>query len=106
MHTAPAANSMNAPAGQTFVAEGDLALFAALIGRKPMSKTLRQSISEQAVSEDDTDAPLPRPVMMQPVAAPASGLALDRRHRMSVWIAAASSAAMKRLVEARSRLDI
>src|SRR5206468_9073788 len=77
MQTAVTGNLASTPSAQVFVAQEDLVLYAALIGRKPMSKTLRESIAEE-------------PVMMTPVAAPPPSamhhLASDARHRISVWV--------------------
>src|SRR5436309_2640574 len=88
MHSAPSINSMNAPSAQIFVNEKDLALFEALIGRKSTSKTLSQTLSESVV-------------MATPFPAPAHGLAMDRRQRISVWLHHVSIEAKKRIGEAR-----
>jgi hypothetical protein len=93
MHTAASGNFTTTPSAQVFVSQEDLVLYAALIGRKPMSKSLRESISEE-------------PVMMTPVAAPPQPAANHTRERISVWIAHVSAAAKRRLHEARSRLSI
>ncbi len=101
MQSAPSANPLNTPAPQVFVEDSDLVLYAALIGRKPMSKTLRESISDEpGLSETTT------PVLQTPVAAPAQPVLHFDRQRISVWLHHVSVAAKKRLDEARTRLSI
>jgi len=98
MQSAPSTNPMNTPSAQVFVGDQDLALYAALIGRKPMSKTLRESIGESTT---------PQPVMMTPIAAPAEHfLSAERRQRITVWLHDVSLAAKKHLDRARSRLSL
>jgi hypothetical protein len=103
---------MNVPTAKVFVAEQDLALFAALIGRKPMSKTLRESISH---GESDT-APLAPTAVTSEVPPQATTHVttheawheawIQRRVQLSGWVRDVSTAAKKRLVEARSRLHM
>src|SRR5687767_12172569 len=101
MQSVPSQNPTSAPSAQLFVADQDLALYAALIGRKPMSKTLRESISESS-----PDQPV-QPVMMTPLAGSADYiLSAERRQRISVWLHDVSLAAKKQIGKARSRLSL